>query len=75
MPTANPSITASNGAELETVTPSVIKKMMPTTIPTPRIALARGIHAGRNDRNVMMSTMPAKMTPKSSAMVRPGVWS
>ena len=63
-------MTASNGAELEIVRNADAPEMPPTTIPTPTSALRRGMPAASREPNVMTSTSAAKITPKSSVIVR-----
>ncbi len=71
MPTARPIMRASSGAELDTSVKADSPVMPPVTIPTPMIALSRGMPAAMSDPKVMSSTTPAKMTPNTSVMVMP----
>ena len=73
MPTASPSITASRGVVEDTVAKPVAMKMRATESATPRMAVASGIPATRNDRNVSMRTIAAITTPRASVMLAPGI--
>ena len=73
MPTARPSITASRGVVDDTVAKPVAMKMSPIERATPRIAVASGIPATRNERNVTMSTSAAMRTPSASVSEAPGI--
>ncbi len=71
MPTARPIMSASSGAELETVVNAESIMIAPITIPTPSRALISGIPAASSEPKVMTSTTPAKTTPNTSVTVMP----
>ena len=68
-------MSASSGAELDTVVKAERVVIAPMTIPTPKRADNSGIPAASSEPNVMTSTTPAKMTPNNSVIVSPTVLS
>ena len=62
-------MSASSGAELDTVVKAEVAMIPPMTMPTPSRALSSGIPAASSEPNVMNSTTPANTTPNTSVMV------
>jgi hypothetical protein len=68
-------MSASRGAELETVVKAESVMIAPITIPTPISALMSGMPAASSEPKVMNNTTPAKSTPNTSVTVMPTVLS
>ncbi|OIQ80435.1 hypothetical protein GALL_378170 [mine drainage metagenome] len=72
MPTARPSMRASNGVVDEIVAKRVASEMPAVEIATPSSAVARGIPAAMNEPNVTIRTTRATSTPRPSVELTVG---